>query len=82
MPAVPIKKKHVFQIIVEQDEAGYFVAECPGLRACYTQGKTYEKVVENIKDVIALCLEELKANRLKVPKQPEIIAVQRVEVSV
>ena len=35
------KRKHVFQIIVEQDEAGYYVAECPALRACYTQGKTY-----------------------------------------
>ena len=75
-------KKHVFQIIVEQDEAGYFVAECPALRACYTQGKTYEEVIVNIKDVIALCLDELKAKRQRVPKQPEIIAVQRVEVSV
>ncbi len=39
------KQKHVFQIIVEQDEAAYFVAECPALRACYTQGKTYAEVV-------------------------------------
>ena len=50
--------KHVFQVIVEQDEAGYFVAECPTLKACYAQGKTYEEVIENIKDVIALCLLE------------------------
>jgi len=42
---------------VEQDEAGYFVAECPALKACYTQGKTYEEVIDNIKDVIRLCLE-------------------------
>jgi len=53
-----MKTKHVFQVIVEQDEAGYFVAECPTLKACYTQGKTYEEVIENIKDVIALCLAE------------------------
>src|SRR5437588_4667241 len=63
------KQKHVFQIIVEQDEAGYFVAECPALRACYTQGKTYEEVIENTKDVIALCLEDLKAHRKGIPKQ-------------
>jgi predicted RNase H-like HicB family nuclease len=75
------KRKHVFQIIIEQDEAGYYVAECPALRACYTQGKTYEEVMENIKDVIALCLEDLKAKGKKVPKQPEIIGVQRVEIS-
>jgi predicted RNase H-like HicB family nuclease len=76
------KRKHVFQVIVEQDEAGYYVAECPALRACYTQGKTYEEVMENIKDVLAMCLEELKAQGKKVPKQAEIIGVQRVEVLV
>lgn len=74
------KQKHVFQVIVEQDEAGWYVAECPALRACYTQGKTYEEVMENIKDVIALCLEELKASGKPVPTQAEIISVRRVEV--
>jgi len=44
--------------LVEQDEAGHFVAECPAFKACYTQGKTYEEAIENIKDVIALCLAE------------------------
>lgn len=75
------KQKHTFQVIVEQDEAGFFVAECPALRACYTQGKTYEEVMANIKDVIAMCLEDLKARKKQIPKQPEIIGVQRVEVS-
>jgi predicted RNase H-like HicB family nuclease len=74
------KRKHVFQVIVEQDEAGLFVAECPALRACYTQGATYEEVMENIKDVIDMCLEDFKAKKKKIPKQAEIIGVQRVEV--
>jgi predicted RNase H-like HicB family nuclease len=56
--SIMAKKEHVFHVTVEQDEAGYYVAECPALRACYTQGKTYEEVIDNIKDVIALCLEE------------------------
>lgn len=76
-----MKRNRVFQVVIEQDEAGYFVAECPALRACYTQGKTYEEAVANIKDVISLCLEDLKAKRKAVPKQSEIIGVQRVEVS-
>lgn len=74
--------KHVFQVIVEQDEAGYFVAECHALKACYTQGKTYEEAIENIKDVIALCLKDLKAKRKKIPRQAEIVGVRRVEVAV
>jgi predicted RNase H-like HicB family nuclease len=77
-----MKKKHIYQVIVERDEAGYYVAECPALKACYTQGKTYEEVLENIKDVIALCLEDLRAKRKRIPKQAEIIGVQRVEVTV
>ena len=74
--------KHIFQVIVEQDEAGYFVAECPALKACYTQGKTYEQVIENIKDVITLCLTDLKERNRKIPTQPEIISVRRVEVTI
>ena len=76
-----MRKGHVFQILIEQDESGLFVAECPALRACYTQGKTYEEVVENIKDVIGLCLQELKSKGRKVPKQPEIIGVRRIEIA-
>jgi predicted RNase H-like HicB family nuclease len=77
-----MKSKHVFQVIIEQDEAGNFVAECPALKACYTQGKTYEEVVRNIKDVIALCVEDLKGRRKRIPRQPDIIGVRRVEVLV
>jgi predicted RNase H-like HicB family nuclease len=77
-----MKTKHVFQVIVEQDEAGHFVAECPSLKACYTQGKTYEEVIENIKDVIALCLEDYKARQKPVPRQPEIIGVKRLEIAI
>ena len=75
-------KSVAFQVIVEEDEAGYFVAECPAIRACYTQGATYEEAIENIKDVIRLCLADLKANGKRIPKQPEIIAVRRVQIVV
>jgi predicted RNase H-like HicB family nuclease len=76
-----VKKKHTFQVIIEQDEAGYFVAECPSLRACYTQGRTYEEVVERIKDVIALCLADLRTKGKRIPIQPEIIGVKRIEIA-
>jgi predicted RNase H-like HicB family nuclease len=75
-------KKHSFQVIIEQDELGYFVAECPALKACYTQGRTFEEVVENIKDVISLCLKGLKENKQKIPRQYEIIGIKRIEVAI
>jgi predicted RNase H-like HicB family nuclease len=77
-----MRRKHVFHVIVEQDEAGYFVAECPALKACYTQGRTFEEAIENIKDVIALCLEDLRKRGGKVPRQSEIVGFKRVEVVV
>ncbi len=76
-----VKRTHEFQVVVEQDEAGYFVAECPALEACYTQGRTYEEAIENIKDVIALCLADLKTRGAEIPRQAEIIGVKRVEVA-
>ena len=61
-----------FPIVIERDRDGY-VATCPDLQGCYTQGKTYEEVAENIKEVIALHLEDRRANREKVPELSSLI---------
>lgn len=71
-----------YQVVIEQDEDGYFVAEVPGIRACYTQGETYEEVIENIKDVLRMCLEEMKSRGEEPPEQSEIIGIKRLEVAV
>jgi predicted RNase H-like HicB family nuclease len=47
-----------FPIIVEQDESSFYVVECPVFRGCFTQGKTIDEALKNIKEVIELCLEE------------------------
>ena len=46
-----------FSVVIERDKRGYF-AFCPELEGCYTQGDTYEKVLENIKDAIRLHVED------------------------
>ena len=51
-----------FRTIIEQDEDGYFVASVPSVPGCYSQGKTYEEVVGNVKEALELCLEEAKEN--------------------
>jgi len=76
------KRKQVFQVIVERDESGWYVAECPALQGCYTQGKTYAEAIENIHEVIELCLETLKQPGKKIPASPQIIGIQPVEVAV
>ena len=46
-----------FKVIFSQDEDGIFVATCPAIPGCHTQGDTFEKAEENIKEAIALCLK-------------------------
>jgi len=52
---IHMKKMNVYKIsvVIEKDKDGYF-AYCPELQGCYTQGETYEEVLENIKDAIKL----------------------------
>lgn len=45
-------------LLVEKDEDGFFVVECPVFKGCYTQGKTLKEAIANIKEVIKLILEE------------------------
>ncbi|MDO8549397.1 MAG: type II toxin-antitoxin system HicB family antitoxin, partial [Ignavibacteria bacterium] len=49
-----------FRIIVQKDEDDYFVAECPTLPGCISQGKTREEAIENIQDAIKGYIESLK----------------------
>ncbi len=52
--------KYSLQVIVEQDEDGFYIAECPALQGCYSQGDTFEEAIENIKDVISNLLCKLR----------------------
>ena len=45
-------------VIVEKDEDGFFVVECPLLKGCYTQGETLDEALKNIREVMDMCLEE------------------------
>ncbi len=45
------------KIIVEKGEDGYFTANCPTLKSCWSQGKTKEEAINNIQEAIELYLE-------------------------
>ena len=46
-----------YLVTTEIDEDGFFVASCPSLPGCHTQGDTLEEALENIKDAIAIYVE-------------------------
>jgi predicted RNase H-like HicB family nuclease len=46
-----------FNVIIERDLDGYFVASVPNLPGCHTQAKSLDELMERIKEAIILCLE-------------------------
>ncbi|AFZ36872.1 Uncharacterized protein family UPF0150 [Stanieria cyanosphaera PCC 7437] len=50
--------KREFYVIIERDEDGYYVGEVPQLKGCYSQGKTIDELMLNMKEVVELCLED------------------------
>ncbi len=56
-----------FRILIEPDEDGVFVAECPTLPGCVSQGATREEAVTNVKDAIRGYLQSLEKHDEAVP---------------
>ena len=50
-------------VIIEKDEAGYYVAEVPALPGCFSQGKTDEEAIANIKEAVEGWLEVMEAKQ-------------------
>ena len=57
------------QVIIYPDEDGYWVAECPSLPGCVSQGKTKEEAIANIKEAIAGYTVALREDGLPVPEE-------------
>ncbi len=73
-------KNYRFSVVIERDEEGYF-AFCPELQGCYTQGETYEEVLENVRDAIRLHVEDRLEMGEEIP-QDESVSLTSLEVAV
>jgi predicted RNase H-like HicB family nuclease len=70
-----IKMTREFNVVIERDEDGYFVASVPELRGCHTQAKSLDVLMKRVKEAIQLCLE------VEDPVSNEFIGIQRVAIS-
>jgi len=71
------KKIREFNVVIERDSEGYYVASVPVLPGCHTQAKSLDKLIERIQEAIDLCLEVDRT-----PVEPlEFVGVQRVTVA-
>ena len=65
-----------FNVIVERDSEGYYVASVPELRGCHTQARSLDTLMERIREAIELCLEVEEEGQAP----SEFVGVQRVWV--
>jgi len=56
------------QVVIYPGENGYWVAECPTLPGCISQGRTKEEAVANIREAIQAYIEALEEDGLAVPE--------------
>ncbi|MCK4271518.1 type II toxin-antitoxin system HicB family antitoxin [bacterium] len=57
------------QVVIYPGEDGYWVAECPSLPGCISQGKTREEAIANIREAIQGYVAALKEDNLPVPEE-------------
>ena len=63
-----------FKVLLEFDhETGGYVVSCPALSGCYSQGDTVQEALENIKEAILLCLEDMQAQDLPIPDMSQTL---------
>ncbi|MFH0908229.1 MAG: type II toxin-antitoxin system HicB family antitoxin [bacterium] len=68
--------KREYNVIIEKDSDGYFIATVPELKGCHTQAKSLDALMKRIREAIELCVEV----EGDFSKPSQFIGVQRVEV--
>ncbi len=66
-----------FNVTLDRDEDGVWIAECPSIPGCVSQGKTKGEALENVKEAIQMCLEVRAEQGL-----PLTVETRQVEVTV
>jgi predicted RNase H-like HicB family nuclease len=68
-----------FNVVIERDADGYYVASVPELHGCHTQARSLDKLLSRIREAIELCLE-VEGSTIREPS--EFVGVQRIAVEV
>jgi predicted RNase H-like HicB family nuclease len=71
---VPMRQQ--FDVVVERDAEGYFVASVPALPGCHTQAKSLDELMVRVREAIELCLEIEGL----ISESLEFVGIQRVTV--
>ena len=66
-----------FDVLIERDSEGYYIASVPQFPACHTQARSLDEVTERIREAIELCLEVEGTSE----QELEFVGIQRVTIA-
>ena len=66
-----------FDVVIERDAEGYYIASVPQIPTCHTQGRSLDEVTERIREALELCLEVEGAPE----NDLEFVGIQRVTIA-
>ncbi len=69
--------KREFTVVIERGESGLLIGSVPGLHGAHSQGANVEELLDNMREVIELCLEEYPEDT---NKPAEFIGIHRIAV--
>ncbi len=78
---VPAKTKNrdtQVPVFIEKDEDGFYVVECPLFEGCYSQGKTVDEALRNIREVIRLIVQEKKNRDMLKTYRPQELSLHTI----
>jgi len=73
-----MSQRRKYTVVMEEGEDGYVVVHCPALPGCWSQGKTRDEAMANVREAIELYLESLVAHGEPIPEEE----VGTVEVTI
>ena len=62
-----MEKTFDFKVVLEPDPKGGYVVICASLSGCFSQGDTVQEALENIREAIELCIEDMRAHGEPLP---------------
>jgi predicted RNase H-like HicB family nuclease len=66
-------------IVIEQDEDDFYIVSCPVFKGCHSYGKTIDEALENIREVIDMCIEEEQEKTLEMNR---FVGFREMQVSI
>ncbi len=61
-----------YRVVLEPGKDGYIVAHVPAVKGCWSQGKTREEALANIKEALELILEDMRKSGDPIPEETEV----------